>query len=94
MELFLSIYGNDWQYIKIQPINLTEFSQDGFEKLNFALGSNVFGKAETAMNLNELRVCSRILTLIELIEIKENLITKLSKENIGFVSKTPFFAYF
>lgn len=85
-ELFLSVNSKDWQYIEIQPFNSNEFSENVFDNLHFVLGSDVFGKAETKMQIVEWGIFSRILTSEEQNEIGEYLITGLSPKKIKCIS--------
>ena len=72
-ELYLCIEDKEWQHIEIQPINLSEFSQDTFDELNTVVGSNVIGKAETHMELISHCCYSKILSLDEQRQVKNEL---------------------
>lgn len=69
-ELFLCIEDNEWQHIQIRPITSSEFSKKSLDEFNWVIGSNVFGKAETHMELIQSLVYSRILSLDEQTEVK------------------------
>jgi hypothetical protein len=72
-ELYLCIESKGWQYIKILPINSSEFSQETFDELHTVVGSNVMGKSETNMQLFEWGIYSRILTPEEQVQVKNKL---------------------
>ncbi len=70
-ELFLCIEDKGWRHIEIQPIISSEFSLETFDELNTVVGSSVTGKAETHMQLIRWCIYSRILTLDEQRQLKE-----------------------
>ena len=81
-ELFLCIEDEGWQHIEIQPIISSEFSQETFDELNTVVGSNVTGKAETHMELIRYCIYSRILTLDEQRQLKDELTKDFNHKEI------------
>ncbi len=85
-ELYLCIEDKEWQHIEIQPINLSEFSQDTFDELNTVVGSNVIGKAETHMELISHCCYSKILSLDEQRQVKNELTKHFNQKEIKIVN--------
>ena len=83
-ELYLCIEDREWQHIEIYPIDSSEFSQEIFKAEPSVLGSNLLGKDETNMELIELAMDSKIYTLVDQREIKNDL-TKNFNQKEAFV---------
>jgi hypothetical protein len=85
-ELYLCVEDRDWQHIEIYPIKSNEFSEEVFNVENSVLGSNLFGKAETNMEMIRLAMCSEIYTLNEQMKIKNDLTNNFNQKEIKVVS--------